>query len=824
MSASATTVSAENSGWNCALAVDGKTWVCRGDDAHLPGESDSPVLADRPAAETSALPSTTSAPAEPVPPARIPRVRHSWIAAATTLPSDDEDESLDLKDIYFEQLVGHLESDPWATCQVRQTPVDINFSALRDQRTQSPTNVTADFAEIVDQQTTLFRGDVSFSRADQILTADQVTHFKQSARVEARGDVYYRELGLSAHGQSAIMHLDDNRGTFDDVQFVLDQSPARGSASQIRILNPQQTEFDQVTYTTCEPGKTDWQLEAETLNIDDETGLGVARNVWVEFKDTPIFYTPYVSFPIDDRRMSGFLVPSFGNSDDRGFELITPYYWNIAPNYDATLIPRYMTDRGLMLGGQFRYLTPSSNGEVAAEWLPNDQETDESRGQISYQHMTRFNRQLTAEMDLNLLSDDEYLEDFGDSLDAGSNRHVHSEALLRYQGSGWSLLGKVENYDTIDDAIASVDRPHRRLPQILHTLRPMPIGGGTEFDMRNEYVYFDHSADTRGSRVDIQPGISLPIRRAAGFITPRASLRHTQYALDNEAAGIDDSASRTLPILSLDSGLYFDRENAFGGFEQTLEPRLFYLYVPHDDQDEIPLFDTSEYDFGFTQLFRENRFSGADRQSDANQLTLAVTTRLLEPSTGIERLRASIGSIVYLDKPEVTLRPNQTPVEDDTSAVVGELNTQFTEHWQFRSALKYDPHQSMTDRASAGIHFRDGNQRILNLSYRTRQDIARQVEQTDVSYKWPLSQTWSTIGRWNYSLEYDRTLEAFLGVEKDTCCWRFRILARRYLNDALDEEPNDSIMFQLELKGLSSFGAKLESFLQDGILGYREPE
>ena len=750
-------------------------------------------------------------------------MRYSWVAAATAL--EPAQTPAGLHDVYFAQMVDHLEQDPWYACTVRKPPLNIDFAALRDLRTQSPANINADYAEILDQQTTQFRGDVAMTRADQILTADQVTHLKNESIVEAQGDVYYREEGFSAHGQSARMNLDTHQGTVEDVQFILEHSPARGSSSHVEIVNPEITEFDQVRYSTCEPGQTDWELQARHLVINDLTGLGVARDVWVEFKDVPFFYTPYISFPIDDRRMTGFLAPSVGSSNDRGFELITPWYWNIAPNYDATFTPRYMSDRGLMLGGQFRYLTRSSHGELMADWLSNDQETDESRGQVSYQHFTRFNKRLTAELDLNALSDDEYLEDFGDSLDSASNRHVHSEALMRYQGSGWNLLGRVENYDTIDDAIASVDRPHKRLPQVLYTLRPLSFGGGAEFDMRNEYVYFDHSADTRGSRLDLHPGISLPLLRASGFVTPRLSVRHTQYSLDNEAAGIDPDASRTLPILSLDSGLFFDRDKAFGTrLSQTLEPRLFYLYVPHEDQDELPLFDTSEYDFSFSQLFRDNRFSGADRLSDANQITLAVTSRLLEPDTGLERLRASFGSILYIDQPEVTLKPGQTPIDDDTSALVGELVSQFTDRWLFRSALKYDPHQSMTDRASVGLHYNDEAQRILNLTYRTRQDITDAVEQTDVSYRWPLSQTWSSVGRWNYSLEHQKTLEAFFGVEKDTCCWRFRILARRYLNDALDEEPNDSIMFQLELKGLSSFGKKLDGFLSDGILGYREPE
>ena len=440
---------------------------------------------------------------------------------------------------------------------------------------------------------------------------------------------------------------------------------------------------------------------------------------------------------------------------------------------------------------------------------------------------------MSSNIDLNYISDDEYFEDFGDTLSSSSNRYLKSQASLNYRADSWNLLTKIDNYDSIDESISSINRPHRRLPQVLFNLHQTDAFGIAKIDMRNEFVYFQHSADVDAKRVDLHPGISAPFSTPGSFITPRLSVRHTDYRLTDQASGINSHQSRTLPILSVDSGLFFERDLSFAGagMIQTLEPRAYYLYVPHEDQNDIPLFDTSEYDFSFNQLFRENRFSGADRVADANQLTLAVTSRLIESDTGSERLRASLGTIVYFDDLDVGLHTTSTPVTTNTSDIVAELSTKITSTWSARSALQYDPHASRTEKATLGLHYRDGANRLFNATYRSRYEgttdgngNSNDIEQTDLSFKWPISKQWSTVGRWNYSEEHNLSLDTFLGLEKDTCCWRARVIARRYVNDALDEEPKEGIFFQFELKGLTSFGEKLGSFLEEGILGYQIPE
>jgi len=484
-----------------------------------------------------------------------------------------------------------------------------------------------------------------------------------------------------------------------------------------------------------------------------------------------------------------------------------------------------MSDRGLMLGGEFRYLTNNSEGKVSGEII-DDQDTEDQnlRGVFSLQNRTRFTSRLVSDMDLNYQSDEEYQEDFGNSLSSASSRYVRSDANLNYYANNWDLLTKVDHYESVDNKNPSDE--YTRLPQVQLNMHEMEAFGFAKLNMQNEYVYFYDDEEITAQRLDIQPTISAPFRTPASFVTPKLGLRHTDYYLGNRPTGNNDEfESRTLPIFSLDSGLFFERDlNIGGGMLQTLEPRAFYLYVPNKNQDDIPLFDTAENDFSFNQLFRENRFSGTDRVADANQLTLALTSRLIESANGSERLKASIGTVVYFDDLDVGLTPGSTPYTKDTSDLVSELNGKISEHWTARSAIQYNPHDKKTQQSNIGIHYRDENERLFNATYRTRYEATdTDLEQTDVSFKWPINKSWSTVGRWNYSQEENISLETFFGFEKDTCCWRLRVIARRYVNNDVDEEPTEGLFFQFELKGLTSLGGKVDTFLEEGIQGYQKP-
>ncbi len=671
----------------------------------------------------------------------------------------------------------------------------------------------------------IFAGNVQLRQRGELLEADQLHYDKKSDEIDAQGNVFLEQSGLRIQSANLHYNLTTSQGRAEQVEYRMLGRIARGYASEAELESKELSHYKQVSYTTCPPGSSDWLLEADTLDIDKASGTGTARNATLTFKGVPFLYLPYASFPIDDRRKSGFLVPSIGTSDSTGFDISIPYYWNIAPHMDATITSRIMGKRGLMLGGEFRYLTEPFEGKVKAEILPSDEEQNadknDTRGALSLQASGQPADRWRFDIDLNYVSDNDYLDDLGDSLAATSTKHQERRGDIRYRGSGWDFLGRLQQYQSIDETIAINDRPYSRLPQLLFDLDRPRQAMGLSHHMRAEYVRFDYSSETKikGDRIDIQPSLSLPTRWPWGYLTPKLSVRHTRYGLTDQGVGNPSSQTRTLPMLSLDGGLFFERKSSWFGesLTQTLEPRLFYLYVPEENQNNLPVFDTSALDFSFANLFRENRFSGADRVGDANQLATALTSRTLSDTTGAELFRVSVGQIFYF-KDRVVQLPGNSAVDESSSSVVGELSARLGQHWRFRAGAQVDPHDGGNiEKGSASINYRDEQQRIINLAYRYTENS---IEQMDFSGRWPLSHNLHAVARWNYSELHGQTMEAFGGIEYDSCCWTTRLILREHRTDA-NQKTNAAIFLQLELKGLSSIGDKLDDFFEDGILGYR---
>ena len=715
----------------------------------------------------------------------------------------------------------------WNQCQVGRLPLVPRPAPSSD----DSTHIEADAAELYrNENRAEFAGNVQVEHGNERLEADRVDYDRNENALDAEGRVYLEQPGLRISGERLHYQLDKRAGNTQQAEFRLTDSAARGQAASAEMLNADQSRYSQVTYTTCPPGNSDWLIKADQMEIDQETGVGVARDTTLSFKGVPFIYLPYITFPIDDRRKSGFLPPTIGTSENTGADISIPYYFNIAPAMDATLTPRIMSKRGLMLGGEFRYLTEKSQGVVQAELLPNDSERtadqSSSRGALNIKTDGRPGDRWYYDVDLNYVSDDDYLDDLGNSLAATSARHQERRGDIRYQGDGWSLLGRAQQFQTIDRTIAITDRPYYRLPQLLLNLEKPDQAMGLTYHLYSEYVQFEHSSESKvkGRRLDLQPGISLPLRRPWGFFTPKLSLRHTRYDLDNQAPGLNSSPSRTLPTLSLDSGLYFDRPtNWFGSaMTQTLEPRLFYLYTPYEDQSGIPDLDTSELGFSFANLFRENRFSGGDKVGDANQLTTALTSRGLDRASGEELFRASIGQIFYFRDRDVQLQSTGAAANDDSSAIVAEASARLNRTWRLQGGVQWNPHQQggRTERSALGMHYDDQKGRILNLTYRYTEGS---IEQTDLSARWPVSSQVHLVGRWNYSLLYEKSMESFAGIEYSSCCWITRFVVRDYRSDA-NSEGNLALFLQLELKGLTSLGDKIDQFLERGILGYRNDD
>jgi LPS-assembly protein len=680
--------------------------------------------------------------------------------------------------------------------------------------------VTADAAvATLDPQVAEFNGNVQLEQGDIILRADRLTLNRDADEATASGEVLITRPDLRVAGSSADYQMGAKTGTINDASYRLPAIRGRGDAEKAALLADGITRYENISYTTCSPNDDEWILSADRLEIDHEEGLATADHATLRFLGAPILYAPTFTFPIDDRRRSGVLIPTVGSTGNTGLDISVPYYFNLAPNYDLTLVPRLMSKRGLQLGGEFRFLTDNTRGELRGEILPDDREVtdgDSTRGSASLNTSTWFNDRAQAALRLNYVSDDDYLTDLGDSISVASTVNLERTGEFTYRGDTWTLLARAQNYQTLDESLS----PYSRLPQFKIDLEDPGGLGGLTYHLDAEYVNFDRDDSVSGHRIDVLPALSLPWRDIWRSFEPKIGARYTGYDLRDQAAGADASPSSFSGLFSADGRLFFERQTSYWGADttQTLEPRAYYLYVPSDDQADQPIFDTSLLDFNFDNLFRENRFVGGDRFGDANQLTLALTSRMLGNETGRELLRASVGQILYFDDREVGL-PGAAIEDDSSSAVVAEIDATLSRDWRSRAGLEWDPHDGdngTIDQALAQLAYRDDAKgRLFNATYRLREG---EIHQTDFAAVWPVSESVKLIGRHYYSLRDDRLLEVLGGLEYSRCCWKVRTLLRQFANTADDEDFG--FFVQLELNGLGSFGDDIDSVLESRIYGY----
>lgn len=713
----------------------------------------------------------------------------------------------------------------WNSCPVGGDRLPSIASPDIDSAGELPVIIDADqvIAGAATGQAT-FIGDVQVIHGDLKMRSDSLLLNRLTREADASGRFVAVKPDFRIAGSAAHYQLATRTAQVENAEYRLTTARARGHADSAELLDDGRSRYRNISYTTCRPGNDEWLLTADALELDHDEGLGTADDAGLRFFGVPLLYAPTMTFPIDDRRRSGVLLPSVGYGNKTGVDIAVPYYFNLAENYDLTVTPRLMSRRGLMLGGEFRYLTESSRGELEAELLPHDSEYEgdnDIRGAIGLRHRSQFSDRSRGDIRFGHVSDNQYLEDLGESLVATSATHIEQAGELRYSAPTWSLLGRVQRYQTIDDAIARSNRPYARLPQVRFNLRDANGIGGTTYHLDAEYVNFHRDDSVGGQRIDLFPAISLPMREIWGYVTPKIGARYTGYQLTDQAAGQSDSPSSASGLLSVDSGLFFERATGYFGTAaiQTLEPRFFYLNVPSGDQGDQPVFDSAAIDFSFGNLFRENRYSGADRFADANQATLALTSRYLSSSSGAELLRASIGQIYYFDDRDVTL-PGERTATDSTSPVVAELSARLGQGWRATGGIEWDPHEGSNgnvDQALAQLTYRGTDQRAFNAAYRLRDG---EVEQTDVAFAWPVGPQVRLVGRHNYSLLDNRMLEAIAGIEYRRCCWRVRTLLHSY-SSGTDDDHNLGFLLQLELNGLGRIGNDIEDILERSIYSYR---
>ncbi len=668
-------------------------------------------------------------------------------------------------------------------------------------------------------------GDVELRQNGQVISAGHLVYGQESKDVLAEGSVRIEQPGLVATGPVLTLNLDTDLGEMSQPQFEFSENHARGSAETMHILGKKNYTFDDATYTTCPAGDDDWLLRMSHLDIDRTTQIGVAHQARVEFKGVPILYTPWMDFALNNNRRSGFLGPTFGSTSTGGSELALPYYWNIAPNFDATITPRAIAKRGTQFNNEFRYLEPGYTGMVHYEVLSGDRLTNTTRSYEALQHTQNLGGGFGLALNLNRASDDAYFRDLSTTVSGTSQTNLLRDGALTYGAGWWSASARVQRFQTLQDPLAPVVAPYRREPQVLLNARQTVANANVA--LVSEYVDFRHDTLVNGERMVINPSVSYPLLSDPGYyLTPKVGVHYTQYWMGaNNTAGLPD-ATRTLPIFSTDSGMVFERDWAsfFGGdYVQTLEPRLYYVYIPYRDQSQLPVFDTAQAPFSFAQIFTENRFFGNDRVGDANQATLALTSRIIDNEGGTERLRVMLGERFSFKAPQVTL---STPADSNNrSDILMSLGGKLTKAWSLDSLLQYNPNQAQTEAYNVTMRYKPEAGKLFNFGYRfTSNTLAAStglpsaLRQTDVSGQWPLFGRWMGVGRLNYSLLDKRTVVALGGLEYNQACWTMRLVAQSF--SIATNVRSTGIFLQLELNDLVRIGSDPLDALRLSVPGY----
>ncbi|MFN2300563.1 MAG: LPS-assembly protein LptD [Gammaproteobacteria bacterium] len=704
------------------------------------------------------------------------------------------------------------DDDRWALCPAlpeRALPVGPDAGLPVS---DAPLHIQADSVDSERTTESLFSGRVLLQQGSRTLTADRVRHERADNLISGEGEIRFVDDSVELAGQRALLDLNTDRVRFDDLEFRLFARRARGSADSLEAGRDIPITVTDARYTTCPADSEAWSLHAPRLELDTETGVGVGRNVRVEFMGVPIFYTPWISFPLNDERKSGFLVPDAGRARNTGIDIRAPWYWNIAPERDATITPRWMGERGLQVGTEYRYLYQRHQGQLDLEVLPTDRQRGDTRARGAWWHISEAAAGWQFHADVQHVSDELYYEDLAGGMERTIVTHLPKRMELSYHGDQQSWVARLDGWQTLDDTIPTAAHPYSRLPQVLWHARWPASDRGAQLSVDAEAVYFHTDDDTRvtGSRMDIVPSATWVLDGAGWHVVPRAAWRHTHYAL---SGGLPEQ-SRTLPLYSVDTGLTFDRPMS-GDRVQTLEPRVYWLRIPYREQSALPLFDTSAPDFNMVQLYSDNRFNGADRVGDTHQAAVGASSRVFSARTGAQLMSLQLGRIRYFDERRVTL-PGGTPASSRWSDYLGEASINLSSEWSTRVALQYDPDSAHLERSLVQLRWHPDRDRLLNLGWRFRRG---QIDQTDIAFAWPLGSRWSAVGRWNWSVDERRNIETFVGFEYQSCCWAIRVVSREYIATRAGDTSH-SLYFQLELKGLANVGRGTGAMLERGILGY----
>jgi LPS-assembly protein len=717
-------------------------------------------------------------------------------------------------------------------------------------RPELPTYLSGERASGRTDLETVIEGDAELRRGDMTIRADRLEYYQPDDLAKARGNVHINRAGNTFDGPLLELKVDAFEGFFLAPRYRFLKNDAYGEAERVDFLDDKRAIIRNATYTTCQrrPGPSwmpDWILRAASIRIDNEEETGHASGAVLSFFKVPILPVPELSFPLSDKRKSGLLPPTFGLDNLNGVELTLPYYWDIAPNRDATFFPALMSKRGIDLGGEFRYLEPTYQGTLRANYMPSDTLRDRDRWGYALVHTGSFSTGLSAignlglNLNLNRVSDDNYWRDFSRSGSSLTQRLLASDGSVSWSRGNLSLSARSLTWQTLQDVSSPIVPPYDRLPQLVARYSRSNLAGGLEASVEADYTQFHSDRTLTGQpnakRTYTLAQVSRPWQAPGWFFTPKLQLHATNYQFDAPLANGTTNVNRVVPTLSLDGGLVFERDARFFGraFRQTLEPRAFYVHTPFRDQSLLPNYDSAQTDFNFATIYTENAFGGNDRISDNNLLTLGATTRLLDPDTGAEAARFGVAQRLRFKDQNVTL-PGGTPVSERLSDILFGASVNWAPQWSTDATVQYNPKTGRSIRSTVGARYSPGNYRVVSAAYRLQRGSS---EQLDVGWQWPVNDLWGdkgqnlgpgmgegegrwySVGRLNYSLQDRKLVDAVVGLEYDAGCWLGRVVVERLQSST--SSSNKRILFQLEFVGFTRLGSNALQSLRENIPRYQ---
>lgn len=710
---------------------------------------------------------------------------------------------------------------------------------------QATSTITADYGHYNPAGDSYLEGNVIIDQQGRQIRAERVTIDQTQTYAKAEGRVQLAQGGLLSQSDDINYNLKTQEGDLNNSFYIAEQQHAHGRAEKIARTSTETVELENATYTTCPPEqKPTWKIQAEKIKLNQETGRGETRNTKLYVKDVPVLAVPYFNFPIDDRRTTGILTPTFGFTNDGGLELGVPVYLNLAPQYDATITPRYIGDRGTMLDGEFRYLTENyGEGRIWGGYLPSDESySDEDRKSLHFLHNWQINNQLSTNLEYNYASDKDYFADLDNNPNSKTDLNLRRAWEVNYKNGipGLKAQFKVEDFQTLDPTVLDEDRPYARLPQLLVNYKTgNPLGLQLEFN--NDTAYFQKDlrnfADTdptgekvyqpSGTRIYNDFSVRYNHFTPWSFFIPQATVRNINTFYDEKTqsrSASSENNSIVVPQFTLDTGLIFEKE---GTYLQTLTPRLFYAYSPYENQQNQPNFDSVVASINYDQLFSARRFYGNDRLEDNNFASLGLSYSLFNEE-GLERLRASVGQSFFFEDRRVTLEndADEFDRESHTGPVI-QLTSQLSNnvHVNLNSSWMSNGSNAQRD---LQVYYTGEQGNLYNLGYFYRKDIPNRQKSYDHvvgSFIQPIANNWRLVGHAQFDLDNSVAREYLLGVNYESCCWGVSVYGRSYYNDL--DDVNDSsvkakraIMAEVSLKGLGGLSSKLTSLLENRILGF----